>query len=213
MNAKCQDSGATCSDRHPAIFARVKGLVNGAAPTSTKVLSFGCSTGEEPRSLKRIGEGKWEVHGAEIQEALLAKAREADPLGIYVNDASVLPKEHYDLVFCMSVLCRYRAPPTDFPFAVFESVLGLIVSLMKPGGLLVLYNAQYDARETQVGREQLIPIENDEEAGGSGFVPKFLPDMTAEIPHDVADAVPYLFRKRSSSHEGAELGAPSGQPV
>lgn len=204
---KCQDSGATCLDRHPAIFARVRLLVeaNKTLGVPPKILSFGCSTGEEVRSLKALGgrPGNWDVHGAEIQSESLRQARASDPGGTYVSDASGLPKNSYDAVFAMSVLCRYRAPATDFPFETFQQVLQLIVDLLRPGGYLVLYNSQYDPRETSVAQRELEAIENDEDAGGSGFVPKFDKDMTREIPATLADAVPYLYRKKQRTSEPA----------
>jgi len=188
---RCQDSGATCYNRHPDIFGQAKALLPREVPV--RALSFGCSSGEEVRSLRDLGAPHWRVDGAELQLDLLAKARAADPQGLYVPDARVLPSGQYDAVFCMSVLCRYRAPPQDFPFDTFDRVLGILVDLLRPGGILVLYNAQYDARETRASA--LLEPVHGEVFGGSGFVPKFTKAMDAELPPALSESVPYLYRK------------------
>ena len=138
-----QDSSCTELNRYPEIFARTKELV----PVG-RVLSFGCSTGEEVRSLKKINP-EWEVHGVERDPESLREAIAEDPEGTYASDVSLLPCSSYDLVFCMSVLCRW--PPVEpepfFPFEDFEEAIALLDSVVAPGGLLVLWNAQYDFRE------------------------------------------------------------------
>ena len=188
---QCQDSGSTCYNRHPDIFGQAKGIL--PRNQHIRVLSFGCSSGEEVRTLRDLGGSFWHVDGAEVQPALLAKARSADPKGTYVADARVLPVEHYDAIFCMSVLCRFCSPPSAFPFEAFERALSVVVDLLRPGGLLVVYNAQYDVRETNLPLEPL----PGEVFGGSGFVPKFTKSMDSEIPADIAKAIPYLYRKSS----------------
>jgi SAM-dependent methyltransferase len=191
---KCQDSGVTCYNRHPDIFAQAKALLP-TSPVSVRVLSFGCSSGEEVQTLRNLGASHWQVDGAESNPDLLAKARAADPKGLYVPDARVLPTNSYDAIFCMSVLCRFQSPPTDFPFSTFERVLGCIIDLLRPGGILIIYNAQYDPRETIKG-EIFLEALPGKVFGGSGFVPKYTKDMRTEIPASVAKAVPYLYRKR-----------------
>jgi SAM-dependent methyltransferase len=192
---QCQDSGATCYNRHPDIFGQARDLL--PRGESLRVLSFGCSSGEEARSLRDLGAPHWQVDGAELNAELLAKARAADPKGLYVPDARSLPEETYDAIFSMSVLCRYRAPPTEFPFSTFERVLRILVNLLRPGGLLVLYNTQYDPRETSIADQfESIP---GEVYGGSGFVPKFTKAMDAELSPRTAQAVPYLYRKLATT--------------
>lgn len=191
---RCQVSGVTCYNRHPVIFGQAHALLPKNKPA--RVLSFGCSSGEEVRSLKELGAPHWRVDGAELNSDLLAKARAADPTGLYVSDASTLPEEGYDAVFCMSVLCRYGSPPEDFPFDTFERVLGILVRLLRPGGILVLYNAQYDARETTSVATHLLEALPGKVFGGSGFVPKFTMAMDAELSPRTSAAVPYLYRKQ-----------------
>lgn len=191
---KCQDSGVTCYNRHPDIFDQAKALLP-TVPASVRVLSFGCSSGEEAQTLRDLGAPYWRVDGAESNPDLLAKARAADPKGLYVPDARVLPTGTYDAIFCMSVLCRFQSPAADFPFSTFERVLGWIIDLLRPGGILIIYNAQYDPRETVKGSILLEALPG-KVFGGSGFVPKYTKDMRTELPASVAQAVPYLYRKR-----------------
>jgi SAM-dependent methyltransferase len=152
------------------------------------VLSFGCSTGEEVATLKALNP-LWTVHGADVSPTALAQARLKDPNGVYVQDARLLPPASYDVIFCMSVLCRYPAEGI-FSFQTFKAALLSIFKLLKPNGLLVLYNAQYDVNETKL---KLLPLECQRILGGSGFVPKYRPNGDL-IPEDEAMAVSYLFR-------------------
>lgn len=190
----------TCYNRHPDIFNQAKALLPSEKPV--RVLSFGCSSGEEVSTLRDLGSPHWTVDGAEFQPKLLAKAREKDPKGLYVVDAGVLPAGIYDAIFCMSVLCRYQAPPEDFPFQSFERVLGTILEKLKPGGLLVIYNAQYDPREVSFA-QKLEPLQGHDWVG-SGFVPKFNKAMTEQLSPRAANRVPYLYRKRCSKDDQPE---------
>ncbi len=186
--ALCQDSGATCMHRHPDVFAQVLELA-GTAPR--RALSFGCSSGEEPRSLQELAP-RWEVHGVELKPGLLELARAADPAGVYAQALGELPEGLYDAVFCMSVLCRYRAPPEDFPFERFEQALLELCARLRVGGVLALYNAQYDLRASAALRERLCAVEAPPIEGGSGFVPKYSPEGQ-ELEEAAAQAVPYLY--------------------
>jgi SAM-dependent methyltransferase len=192
---QCQKSTNTCYNRHPFIFLQAAQLLQEVSPA--RVLSFGCSSGAEVRSLRDLGASHWTVDGAEINEKLLAEARAADPTGLYVWDAQTLQTESYAAVFAMSVLCRYGSPPEDFPFSTFELTLGVLVDLLRPGGILVIYNAQYDPRETRVA-SQLEAVSVKVKVD-SGFVPKFTKAMDTELSPRTAKAVPYLYKKVNAS--------------
>lgn len=206
-----QDSTCTEFNRYPEIFERTASIV----PLG-RVLSFGCSTGEEVRSLKTIKNNTWNVvHGVEQDEACLTIARAHDPTGLYVRELDSLP-HCYDLVFCMSVLCRF--PPVDpepyFSFEDFEKAIVAIDRVVAPEGILVLWNAQYDFRQTTVATtknyepfdlglqhgingfapDECLILKGD--PPGSGFVQKY--DKTG-VPFIIADDdVPLAFRKKSA---------------
>lgn len=202
-----QDSCCTEINRYPEIFERAAALV-----PSGNVLSFGCSTGEEVRSLKALNNA-WEVHGVETNLKSLMTARQSDPEGIYVSCVEELPLNAYDLVFCMSVLCRF--PPVEdqgpyFLFSDFEKAVSAIDSVVSlNGGLLILWNAQYDFRQTSTAlnyepcslqlRRGISGFAPDEcllqkKTPGSGFVPKYSRDGIL-MTEEQSDDVPLAFRK------------------
>lgn len=165
----------TESDRYPEIFRTSRARVakqfgpnlNG---TSLRILSFGCSTGEEMKSLRAY------FPAAEIMDCDV-DISEAAAAGLEVflsSPESVVAAAPFDIVFAMSVLC-YSSPgvplPDVFSFAEFEMHARSIHRALKPGGLFCLYNASYQfeelpfASEYRPVRSRLI-IEN-------GFVPKW----------------------------------------
>jgi chemotaxis methyl-accepting protein methylase len=190
---RCQINTATCYNRHPDIFTQAKNLLKTRKATP-RVLSFGCSSGEEVRTLKTENPS-WEVHGADVNVEYLHRAQKADPKGYYVSDARELEPASYDAIFCMSVLCRFQSPASEFPFHAFLEALQVLATLLKPGGLLVLYNAQYDLRQSP---EMLkyFTAQHSLVLGGSGFVTKFSPDGLRKLPAEEAMSVPYLFWRR-----------------
>jgi SAM-dependent methyltransferase len=203
MLRQYQDSSATQLDRYPEIFERVAALMS-----QGRVLSFGCSTGEEVRTLKAQC-ADWDVHGVEQNQQSLQSAREADPVGTYAPSIQCLPPGAYNVVFCMSVLCRF--PPVDpepfFTFEEFEEAVDVLDNVLAPGGLLVLWNAQYDFRETRAaahfavcdlglcrGLDGFAPDDCLVGDPGSGFVPKYT-RKGCPLPGDVS--VPLAYRKGS----------------
>jgi len=190
---ECQVNSRTSMHRHPAVFERARDLIGSGR---RRVLSFGCSSGEEVRSLREIGGPSWSVHGLEVKPELVAEALDADPAGIYAASARDLAPESYDGVFCMSVLCRF--PDGSFSFQDFEEAAQVVCSFVVPKGLLVLYNAQYDLRETRVGREDFEPVPEGQVRGGSGFVPKTRADGRPVGEAEGRD-MPLMFRRKGKT--------------
>lgn len=186
----CQKQTLTYVNRYPLIFKKAKELLPRG---ELKILSFGCSSGAEVRTLKRLGHSeRWDVHGADLNAEMLTLARKADPRGTYVADASTLPKEHYDAIFCMSVLCHYPSerPTVEFPHSAFHKTLSIIVSLLKSGGLLVAVNCQYDIRTSGLNLAPLFPIKINR-----AFVPMYN-KQSQPLPKHVVATVPIFFLKR-----------------
>ena len=190
MIGECQQNAATCMHRHPAIFEIARELLGAG---KKKVLSFGCSSGEEVRTLKEIGGSAWTVDGLDLKPRLIEIARKADPKGVYATTFVELKPLSYDAVFCMSVLCRFPDDSDTFTFKDFQDAATGVDNFVKPGGLLIIYNAQYDFRQT-VQFKRYYKVETSNMHGGSGFVPKF--DTSGKlIPTQEARDVPTYFRK------------------
>jgi SAM-dependent methyltransferase len=152
-----QLSHATATDRYPALFGAVAGLARPSAGTPRRILSFGCSSGEECATLARYFPDA-EIVGADISPRVLRTARHTWrhlERVRFVSTADLFAgDESFDLVFAMSVLCRHRdtqhATRSDdiYPFPQFEATVGELARRVRDGGLLVIFNANYRFEDT-----------------------------------------------------------------
>ena len=143
-----QTTSFTLEDRYPGLFDEARKL----APGAGRILSFGCSTGEELSALRRRFP-QAEIIGAEINahSRRIARRRIAAD-----SKAKVIPPREvdgaFDLVFALAVFQRqpHRADEIGvqdltyiYPFERFDSTLCSLVDRLRPGGLLFVVNAQY----------------------------------------------------------------------
>ena len=152
-----QASNHTEFNRYPKVFQELKenaGQING------KVLSFGCSTGEEAMTLGTIYFPDSEVHGLDANGSVLAIAEEnlraqrcsnkgkPNNIKFYGNleDLST-----YDVITCCSVLCRTdkgnpqgsNQPLPPFSFKLYKYTVSQIDRLLNVGGLFCLLGGAY----------------------------------------------------------------------
>lgn len=171
MNIQNQISNWTKYDRTPDIFRGVAALVR--AP---KILSFGCSTGEEVRTLRDRYFPDSVIHGIDVDAGIIERNRRnnADPLVEYFSDLGEIDQD-YDLIFCMSVLCRWPDGQDQYHFETYQKTLLSVDKRLKPGGFLVIYNAQYLLEETLLrDHYEAVEIDNLD----SGFVKKHHRDFS-----------------------------------
>ena len=144
-----QSSLTTYQGRHDLHFGHLARLLEPVQ--RPRILSFGCSTGAEPLDLLRSAPGAV-VSGCDVNRRALAAAREVcEPHGIDIFDGSpeaLAMRAPFDAIVAMNVLCRFPPPVVDdlsaaFAFEQFELTLGALVGALRPGGLLMVYNAQY----------------------------------------------------------------------
>lgn len=172
-----QLTSTTGSNRYPEIFKAATTLVNNATP---KILSYGCSTGEECVSLKSHFPESL-IIGADINLQNLKKARKNNSMEgieyLVSSESKLISRGLYDIIFAMSVLCRWEdtknvdSIENIYPFNKFNESIKLLFSLLKPGGFLVVYNANFLVEDSEVA-SFLEPIKLDE-IKDSGFVHKF----------------------------------------
>lgn len=150
-----QWSSATFADRYPEYFTALQQeLANVGRP---RILSFGCSTGEEVFTLRRYFPDA-ELTGIDINAhsialANAALARRADQTGITFRCAGSLddePSAHYDAICAMAVLrhgelTRLRPASCEayLPFEKVERAVAGLIRCLKPGGLLMVSNCNY----------------------------------------------------------------------
>jgi hypothetical protein len=148
-----QTSGTSWPERYPELFDMTARL----APKARRILSFGCSSGEELEALRRRFPGA-EIVGAEINPRLrrLALARMTGD-----GRVSVVPPDAiagtFDIVLALAVLQRLpervaKRGVTDlsasYPFARFDSAVEALAARIAPGGLLCVTNAHYRVEDS-----------------------------------------------------------------
>ena len=172
----------TAFDRYPEIFAAAAV----AAPDARRVLSFGCATGEECVSLATYFPAA-EIVGADINPVILLKARkhQSDRIRfVYASDGTLSQMGGFDAVFCMAVL-RHAG---RYSFEDFEERALFLETLVRPGGLLVIYNSPYRFGDTaRRASYETIPVAAPRDIGS------FLPDGVTEVESDGS-----IFRKLKS---------------
>lgn len=159
-----QTSGYTEPDRYPELFDLARRL----QPDAARILSFGCSTGEELLAIrKRFAAAA--IVGAEInaRSRRVARRRAAGDSLVSV----VAPKDiagPFAIVFALAVLQvqPHRVAEagiedlTDlYPFERFDRMLSRLVEQLAPGGLLCVFNAHYRVEDSAAGAV-LEPIED-----------------------------------------------------
>ena len=150
-----QPSMVTEPDRYPEFFGFVAGqLADVAAP---RILSFGCSSGEEVFSLRaRIPSA--EIVGLDINPRALAACEQRLASGppdqgirfACKGSAAGEPDASFDAIFCMAVLrhgelqaSRPQQCDALLAFATAERTVSELARCLKPGGLLAIWNCHF----------------------------------------------------------------------
>lgn len=195
----------TKMDRYPEIFGQVRDYFasRGLADSpDLRLLSFGCSTGEEAFSLRRYFP-QAKVIGADISDWNLEQARAAsqDPRieFVFSNAENLAAKGPYDAIFCMAVLLRmaHRMEPAPssaevYPIDKFDEQVGELDALLNRDGLLVVYHSNYRLCDAAIfPRYQALPKHYSER----DLVPKYGRDNQLLAETDYPDRV---FRKVAS---------------
>jgi hypothetical protein len=199
-----QISRCTKPNRYPRIFQICAELVRTAGFAHPRVLSYGCSTGEEVHTLatKHFPDG--EIIGLDVSAEAINQARETyfnlPSVRFDISDESVLRRiGPFSIVFAMSVLCRWpESRSLDnikdmFPFSLFDRQVQLLDSVVQDGGFLVIYNASYGFLQTKVSLNYDVVLHPG--IKDSGFVKRFQKDgkvVTGPPPSDC------IYRKRAA---------------
>lgn len=147
----------TLPDRYPWLFHFAgSALSDVEAP---RLLSFGCSTGDELASLRHFFP-RATIRGLDIAPKAIAACRARFGLDDRVSVAVAAstagePDEAYDAVFCLAVLCHgdltvTRAQRSDplFPFADFECAVADLARCVRPGGYLFIHTSNFRFRDS-----------------------------------------------------------------
>jgi SAM-dependent methyltransferase len=150
-----QTTPFTAEDRYPALFDLAARLVSNAE----RILSFGCSTGEELMSIRRRFPSA-AIIGVEInpRSRRLAAQRIAADAGLAVVPPQLVTGL-FDLVFALAVLQREphkidelnaQNIAAHYPFARFDAAVRDLDRWLRPGGLLCVTNTQYRIEDSSI---------------------------------------------------------------
>jgi hypothetical protein len=156
-----QISNVTQEDRYPEIFNYMTTLLTHDNP---KILSFGCSYGLECFSLRKYFHSAT-IIGYDINKNNICKAKKnnVDPKIFFCSKLEKVPQaESYDAVFAMSVLCRWwtginKGDLKDcskvYSFTQFSEQVEMLDGLIKDGGYLIIYSANFRFTDTAVSKK------------------------------------------------------------
>jgi SAM-dependent methyltransferase len=153
----------TLDDRYPRIFEFVQAELGAAS--AIRILSYGCSTGDEVFSLRRYFP-RAVIKGLDINRGNIAACRhrlkQSPDANIAFAAANCTGDElsgSYDAIFAMAVLrhgslglpgvthCHHLIRFEDFARAVSD-----FARCLKPGGLLVIRHSNFRLRDTPAGQ-------------------------------------------------------------
>lgn len=163
-----QPEATTGAGRYPEIIAFVAGQLAGLE--APRVLSWGCSTGAELIALRRALPHA-EIVGVDINPrsfALAARATEGMQ-GIALvqsGDPADLAGQSFDAVLCLAVLRHARLQDEQpessaaiLPFARAETFVTGLAALVRPGGLLALWNVHFRLADMAVAPDFAVVLE------------------------------------------------------
>jgi SAM-dependent methyltransferase len=188
-----QTTPFTLEERYPELFDLAARL----CPNARRILSFGCSTGEELVALRRRFPSAV-IIGAEInsRSRRIAKKRVANDSQAEVVAPGEVPGR-FDLVFALAVLQREPKWIEDmeiddlsfhYPFDRFDKAVRELVDRLETGGLLCVSNTHYPI-EASSAFGQLETVANS---------PLLDPPLFGRDSRRLADPVARtIFRKRS----------------
>ena len=153
-----QTSPDTAEERYPELFDMAARL----RPDARRILSFGCSTGEELLSLRRRFPAA-EIIGAEInaRSRRIARRLTGDDGRIRVVPPDRL-EGTFDAIFALAVLQRepHRIAEMEvddltriYPFVRFDAAIVELVGRLARGGLLCVEHAHYRVEDSSCARE------------------------------------------------------------
>ena len=198
-----QDHSLTWSDRYPRLFAAARELL--ADRPDARLLSFGCSSGEEVLTLRQYFP-RASIVGAEINHRLLRTCRRlpVDEAIRFIpsTPAALAESGPYDAIFCMAVFTRrpheierrgLRDIGNFYPYHRFAEQLRDLVLLLADGGLLIVEHALYRVEDAVDG----LPMRRVESHGmAPAKGPRFDPSGALIEPVPV---IARIFRKEGAA--------------
>ena len=178
-----QRSPWTAPDRYPEVFDFLKvQMAEKSTKRRSRILSIGCSTGEEIDAIRRrLPEA--EIVGVDISQENIDRCSARFPdiqffCADFFSETPLRFEQKFDAVLVLSVLCRWpeskrlKNLSSLYAFSEFEFAIDRLDANIDIGGLLVLINTNYSFSDTRIAKHYAA-ISN---LKTSGFVRRFLRD-------------------------------------
>lgn len=189
-----QISTYTESNRYPVIFKECSQYLQNI--DSPRIISFGCSTGEEVRTLGLYMPAA-NIYGIDINQWCIKQCikQSTSTLHYFYNRVSKEFEsiENVDAIFCMAVFQKTddRLPHKKhdkklFTFTAFEDEIVLLDKKLKKGGLLIIDFSDFNFKDTYVANKY-VPLNFE----GNQFLRRF--PLFDKNNHKVADEK-FLYR-------------------
>jgi SAM-dependent methyltransferase len=163
----------TVPDRYPWLFSFARETLGDGS--GRRLLSFGCSTGDEVFALRRYFPAA-SIKGIDIHPGAIAECRrrarsraQLDLEFAMASSPESEPSGWYDAIFCLAVLCNGRLTTSEaqqsdpiLTFAMFERMIEEFRRCLKPGGLLCLLTTNFRFSDTQAAAEFDVVLTVDE---------------------------------------------------
>ena len=180
--------------RYPLVFGYAYYLhAMGFLPRVPRILSFGCSTGEELLSLRHYFPTA-HLLGCDVHLDAMHLARQAtasDPrTTVFESTASNLHRHGpFDAIFANSVLCvntpNAATVRRDLPFSRFEDLLCEVAGHLAPEGVMFIVNPSYQPDHSQEFRRIARPVRSH--FVPMGYVPRYTRDGEPMLGRRVVD--------------------------
>jgi len=152
-----QTASTTFMDRHPDIFEFLKIQFG---DSNIRILSFGCSTGEECFSLRKYLPNA-HIIGVDINPTSIETAKKScwkDEKMEFINLRleDFIKLEKFDAILGLSVLCKnpeaqeLQDISSIYPFSRFNNAISVLDSILNPNGFLIIRSSNFRMRDTDV---------------------------------------------------------------
>lgn len=160
-----QTTPFTYMDRYPEIFSACHTYLKDKP--DVKILSYGCSTGEEVLTLRKYFPNA-EIYGADINKHSLLKCKNLKTDNkikfIYSSTKNIQSHGPFDAIFCMAVFQRkphfiaakgIKSLKEIYPFEKFENEVFNLDKSVKNSGLLIIHFSQYSLKDTKISQNYI----------------------------------------------------------